>query len=252
MNRIGRNVVGIMSLVLWSLPSLLWSADTLVVFGASGHIGGEIVKEALDRGYRIVGVSRNPGKMTFNQPGFVAREGDVTDVESFRNLVQGAKAVVISVQGNAHGNEPEQSTHALAAKVAIEVLSGMQNPPYVIQIGGSTTLYNSAELMAKNLPFPADPGSEMWGMFFGHWVALEAYRASGVPWTVLTPPWQITGAMANDPNPGSRTGKYRTAAEERIMDANGNNSISLQDLAVATIDEIENRQNVGRRFTVGY
>jgi len=36
------------------------AADEIVIFGASGKIGGLIVQEALDRGHKVVGVSRKP------------------------------------------------------------------------------------------------------------------------------------------------------------------------------------------------
>ena len=226
------------------------TGQKLVVFGASGSIGSLITSEALNRGYQVVGVSRNPQSMDVDSPNFVAVKGDVTDPDSFRELVQGADGVVISVQGNTQGNDPEQSTHALAAKVAVEVLGSMDNAPYVLQIGGATTLYNDPGIMADNLPFAAEPGSEMWGMFFGHWVALEAYRASDIAWTVLTPPMLITGLRDGS---SQRTGQYRTAANEPVVPADGGRStISSKDLAVAAIDEFENKAFVGRRFTVGY
>lgn len=220
-------------------------ADRLLVFGASGKIGSEIVQEALGRGHDVIGVSRNPAKLTVDHPGFTAVKGDVTDVASFSGLASDVDVVIISVAGNTHGNEPEQATHAIAARIAIEALSGNEDAPYVLQIGGATTLYGSREEMAQNLPFPAEPGTATWGMFFGHLVALEAYRASDIAWTVLTPPLRIMGEQP-------RTGSYRTSTDGPVYDEEGNSTISRADLAVAAIDEVEHENFVGRRFTIGY
>jgi len=225
------------------------AAATIVVFGASGSIGGDIVDEALARGHAVIGVARNPARLTLEHPHFTAVQGDVTDVESFSQVVDGADGVIISVQGNDKGNEPENSTHAIAAKVAIEALTGKDNAPYVLQIGGATTIYETREAMAENLPFPAEPGTPLWGMFFGHLVALEAYRASDIAWTVLTPPALITGGRGDD---NARTGKYRTSTDGLVVNDAGQSTLSQADLAVAAVDEIEKRQFVGRRFTVGY
>lgn len=225
------------------------AAATLVVFGASGSIGGDIVDEALAQGHEVIGVSRNPARLTVDHPAFTAVKGDVTDLESFLQLVDGADGVIISVQGNDKGNEPENATHAIAARIAIEALTDKADAPYVLQIGGATTIYETREAMAENLPFPAEPGTPLWGMFFGHLVALEAYRASNIAWTVLTPPALITGGRGDD---NSRTGKYRTSTDGLVFNDAGQSTISQADLAVAAVDEIEQKRFVGRRFTVGY
>lgn len=225
-------------------------ADTIVVFGASGNIGGMITQEALSRGHTVIGVSRNPNKFKIDNPNFRGEKGDVTDPESFRALAQQADSIVISVQGSGKGNAPELSTHAIAAKTAVAVLSEMENAPYVLQVGGATTLNESREAMVNNLPFPAKEGSAIWGMLFGHWEALQTYRASDIAWTVLTPPLNIMGPERD--SSAVRTGQYRTSTDTPVRDSEGNSRVSRQDLAVAAVDELEKKDFSGRRFTVGY
>ena len=226
--------------------------QTVVIFGASGKIGGIIVVEALERGHKVVGISRNPAKLSVDNPNFSAAKGDVTDVESFKSVTQGADSVVISVQGNGEGNLPENSVHARAAKVATDALAQMKNAPYVIQVGGATTMLGGKEEMLKGLPFPAPEGSEMYGMFFGHLEALNTYRASDVDWTVITPPMNIEGWSPQGITNINRTGTYRTSTTELVKDAAGKNRVNVADLAVAVVDELEKRHFVRQRFTVGY
>ena len=52
--------------------------------------------------------------------------------------------------------------------------------------------------------------------------------------------------------PGARTGKFRLGTDTLVRDANGRSSISMEDYAVAMIDEAEKPAHVRQRFTVGY
>ncbi|AFK60922.1 NAD-dependent epimerase/dehydratase [Advenella kashmirensis WT001] len=52
--------------------------------------------------------------------------------------------------------------------------------------------------------------------------------------------------------PGERTGTFRQADDELIVDADGQSRISTQDFALAMIDELETPRHVRARFTVGY
>ena len=55
-----------------------------------------------------------------------------------------------------------------------------------------------------------------------------------------------------DIDPGERTGKYRLGKGNMIMDSNGNSKISMEDYALALVDEIENKQFVKRQMSIGY
>jgi uncharacterized protein len=75
--------------------------------------------------------------------------------------------------------------------------------------------------------------------------ALDFLRTvNDVPWTFFSPAGNI--------RPGQRTGKFRLGTEQIVTDAQGNSAISMEDYAVATVDELEKPQFVNKRFTVGY
>jgi putative NADH-flavin reductase len=65
-----------------------------------------------------------------------------------------------------------------------------------------------------------------------------------VSWTYFSPAFTIS--------PGTRTGKFRLGRDELISDAHGDSRISMEDYAVAVIDEAEKAAHVHRRFTIGY
>lgn len=91
---------------------------------------------------------------------------------------------------------------------------------------------------AEGLPEP------LLQIMHAHGDALDFYRSvHDVRWTCLSPAGQI--------EPGERTGTYRTALDDLVVDSEGRSRISAEDYAVALVDEIEQRNHVGERFAVG-
>ncbi len=223
---------------------------TVVVYGASGNIGAKITQEALNRGYRVLGVSRDPAKSTIKNDKFTAVKGDVTDADSIKAITAGAAAIVVSVSGNTADNKPENATTNLAAQSLVKALGAMgENAPRVIHIGGATAMFDTKEDMLKHMPFPAQEGTDRYARVFGHAEALKTYRASNIKWTVLNPAENIVGMRGEG---DKRTGKYRTSTTELIRNAKGESIITLSDLAVATVDEIDHGRFIRQRFTIGY
>ncbi|MGW6121297.1 NAD(P)-dependent oxidoreductase [Nocardia sp. NPDC055165] len=61
---------------------------------------------------------------------------------------------------------------------------------------------------------------------------LAACRSdAAADWTFLSPPADLI--------PGERTGDYRVGADELLVDADGVSAISMEDFAVALLDEAE-------------
>ena len=69
-------------------------------------------------------------------------------------------------------------------------------------------------------------------------------QENALDWTFLSP--------AIDLQAGERTGKFRLGTDSPVMDDAGKSRISVADMAVAIVDEIEKGQFIHRRFTVGY
>ena len=77
-----------------------------------------------------------------------------------------------------------------------------------------------------------------------HSKALEVLKASSVNWTNLSPAGYF--------DPGKRTGHFRLGKDNLITDEKGESRISMEDYAIAMVDELENRQHERSRFSVGY
>jgi hypothetical protein len=57
---------------------------------------------------------------------------------------------------------------------------------------------------------------------------------------------------AGNIEPGQRTNKFRLGKDDLIKDSGGESKISVQDYAVAMIDELEKPAHHQERFTIGY
>lgn len=252
MNRIGRCLChGSLALLLVAdAGSAAAKGERIVIYGATGAIGSLIAQEALSRGDTVVGVARDPTKVKVGNPHYSAVAGDVTDLDSFKRITQGADAVIISVLNVGTDSAPEKSVSARAAKVAVEAYTGAPVSPHVIEIGGAPTMYGTRDAILAHLHFP--DGSPMYGIIFGHLLALQTFRASHIRWTVLTPPLDIQGWKMGAPPQPHRTGKYRVSTTELVNDSSGHSAINVADLAVAAVDEAEHPRFIGQQFTVGY
>ena len=55
------------------------------VTGATGFIGGKLVRELVSAGHEVVALVRNPQKaQDLNELGIILKQGDITDIESLR------------------------------------------------------------------------------------------------------------------------------------------------------------------------
>lgn len=66
----------------------------VLVIGATGGTGQELVRQALDRGYEVTAFVRDPAKLRIAHPQLRVVRGDVTDPSSVEDAVEGHDAVV--------------------------------------------------------------------------------------------------------------------------------------------------------------
>jgi putative NADH-flavin reductase len=109
-------------------------------------------------------------------------------------------------------------------------------------VGGAGSLFVAPGVQLVDTPgFPAPwkPGA----LAARDALALVQREGGDLDWTFVSPPMQL--------QPGERTGRYRTGADEPLMGPNGEpGRISTADLAVAMVDALEQGLHRQQRFTV--
>lgn len=201
---------------------------------AAGKQGKMLVDEAVSRGYDVTGFVRGSDKVTNEKVKTVVKDlFDLTreDLSEFD--------VVIDAFG-AWTNETVDGIHR-AVKHLCDVLSGTS--VRLLVVGGAGSLYVNAEHTVCVADLPDFPDIFK-PVAAAHDKALKELRTrNDVLWTYLSP----AGNFVAD---GARTGKYILGGEEYIVNANGVSEISYADYAIAMIDEIENANNIQKRFSV--
>ena len=226
-------------------------AENVVVFGATGNIGKKIVREALDRGHTVYGVSRSPDRFEYKEENFVGVSGNPTQLESVTELAAKADSIIVAVGGR-DVTDPKETAMNRTAVVMSQVLADRgEEGPQVVIIGGGMTVLDDREKIIARLPQNATEGSPFRALFLGHWEAYQTYLASSINWTFLAPPMKIIGWRGGD-DENTRTGKYSVSSDGFVKDAEGNDaSIYVADLAVAALDMAESGDYNQLRVTVG-
>ena len=212
----------------------------IAIVGGGGMIGQRIVREALARGHRVTLVVRDPSKVADAHDRLEVVRGDVLDPDALVRQLEG-QDVVVSAVGTARATAPEYSLYLDAADSLVSTLRRLGDAaPRLIVVGGvGSLLDDSGRLLLERVPEDRLPEHQ------GQKTALDFYLAvSDVRWTYVSPPGRIA--------PGERTGVYRTGGDHLLVDADGESGISMEDYAVALLDEAEEPRHVVRRFTVGY
>ena len=69
----------------------------IIIFGASGGTGREIVVQALERGHHVTAFVRNPAKLGLSHERLTVTRGDVMDNKSVDDAVAGHDAVLVAI-----------------------------------------------------------------------------------------------------------------------------------------------------------
>ncbi len=211
----------------------------IVLIGATGFIGSELLKEALSRGHLVTGIVRHPEKMTGEHPNLTLQKGDVTDEAQAIKLFTGHDAVISSFAPGGAADQFEAFQSSYRTIVSAVKKAGVKR---LLVVGGAGSL----EVEPGKQLVDAGELPEAWkaGILGLREVLYMLRKEKELEWTFLSPSKVIA--------PGERTGKFRLGGDQMLTDANGESRISVEDYAVAMIDELEKPAHIRQRFTVGY
>jgi putative NADH-flavin reductase len=201
----------------------------VALIGATGRVGSRLTTELLSRGHTVTGLALHlPANGTCAGLALVA--ADATDPSALVPLLKGNDAVLSATRF--------VSSDALALISAVKA-AGVRR---LLVVGGAGSLEvapGKALLATAGFPEGFKAEAEASARF------LQLLREeSDLDWTFLSPSANFA--------PGERTGKFRLGDDQLLTDAAGKSHISMEDFAIAMVDELEHPAHHRRRFTVGY
>lgn len=211
----------------------------LAIIGATGFVGRVVVDEALARGHEVTAIARSQKDLPDVDRLHIAL-GDVTNVDWLTQTLKGVDAVISAF--NPGWTDPDLYANFVKGSDAILTAVEKSGVKRFLVVGGAGSLEVAPGVELIDTPqFPEEirPGAQ------GARELRNKLRAgSELDWTVLCP-----AAMLE---PGKRTGHFRLGTTSLLMNGDAPANISVQDLAVAILNEIEQPQFIKRQFTAAY
>jgi uncharacterized protein len=209
----------------------------LVIFGASGLLGTRLVSEALSRGHQLTAVARDVARIDDRGGQVATAAADVTDPGSVAAVAGGHDAALSAVTQH---DRPEMLVDAARGLLAGLSAAGVQR--LVVAGGAGSLLVASGQRLMDTEGFHEEWKPEA----IATAAALDVFRQADtdVEWSYVSP-----GALLA---PGERTGHYRLGGDELLVDEHGKSAISMEDFAIAMLDEAEAAKHPRQRFTAAH
>ncbi|XWW46838.1 NAD(P)-dependent oxidoreductase [Fibrella sp. USSR17] len=212
----------------------------LALIGASGFVGSALLDEAVRRGHSVTAIVRHPERISVTDSLTQVKQVDVQAIEALAQLLTGHDAVISAY--NAGWTNPNLYDDFLAGSKAIDQATRQASVSRLLVIGGAGSLEIAPGVQLVDTPeFPAEYKA---GATAARDYLNTLRQQSTLDWTFVSPAINLF--------PGERTGSFRLGTDQPVFDEQGNCSISVADLAVAVLDEVEQPQFIRKRFTAGY
>ena len=207
----------------------------MTVFGATGGIGGHVVRQALAAGHKVTAVVRDPARFDVSHPALeIATVPGLTDPEVLRAALEGSDAAISGVgpRGRKHGPVASSTTSGMLG--AMEA-SGVRRFVAVSAVPvGPVPEGESFVNRRILLPF-ISAGAR--AVYVDLAEMEDEIRRSATEWTIVRPP-----KLVNKP----LTGKYRTVVGGNVPRGYSIARADVAHLMLAVLDDPATlRQTIG-------
>jgi putative NADH-flavin reductase len=207
----------------------------ILIFGASGDVGTRTMNEALSRGHTVTAVIRRKNQLETLPKDVTPILSDVSTDANLTRYMQDVDVVISALR-------PADGSEQLLVPLTQKILQSAEEAGVrLITVGGAARL----KIPGKETTVLSEPG------FLPPSVVpiATACQAQSLlfegnttaDWSYICPPAML--------QPGNRTGNYRLGTDTLVTDEQGNSQISMEDFAVAIIDEVEIAQQNQQFFT---
>lgn len=213
----------------------------IALIGATGFVGSALLKEALLKGHEVTAIVRDLSKLE-QQQGLFIEQGDINQTEELAELLVGHDIVLSAY--NPGWTNPNIYNDFIAGAKSIESATEQAGIKRLLVIGGAGSLYIDGHQLVDGPNFPAEykPGASAARDYFN-----ILKNNTTLEWTFVSPAIEMHPGITT-----GRTGQFRLGSDSPVFNEKHRSILSVQDLAVAVIDEVENKQFIGQRFTAAY
>ena len=214
----------------------------VALIGATGFVGSHLLQELVNRGFEVTALARSVDKIQAKDGKPKALAVDVADTKALAAALKGNDVVLSAF--NPGWTNPNIYDDFLKGAGAIQQAVKDAGVKRYIVIGGAGSLYINGQQLVDGAGFPESikPGA----------TAARDYLnvlkdETELDWTMFSPAINMHQGVKT-----GRTGKYRLGTDEPVFDKDGESVLSIEDLSVAVVDEIENHKYPRQRFTAAY
>jgi putative NADH-flavin reductase len=213
----------------------------VAVVGATGFVGSAVLNELLQKGHQVTAIVLDPKKLE-SKNGLTVVKGDINDFEDFANKITGNDAVISAF--NAGWTNPDLYVDFLKGSSAIQKGVKKAGMKRLLVAGGAGSLYIGDQQLVDSPQFPAEWQA---GASAARDYLTILKEETELDWVFISPAMEMHPGTS-----GIRKGVYRTGGDNPVFDKDGRSVISVEDLAVAIVDELEDQKYSRQRFTVAY
>ncbi|MCQ4034320.1 NAD(P)-dependent oxidoreductase [Kaistella montana] len=214
------------------------------LIGATGFVGNAILNELLERNYQVNAIARNTDKITIENENLQKNNIDIFNENDLSEAVKDSDAVISAY--NPGWTNP--NIHEEYLKGAASIQNAVENSGVkkLIVIGGAGTLKIDGNHIVDGPDFPEEiyPAASAVKKYFVE----NLSKNENLDWEFFSPALEMSSFSEDQ----TKTGKYRLATDSPVFDEEGRSRHSVQDLAVAVVDELENKKFKHQIFTAAY
>lgn len=211
----------------------------LAIIGATGFVGSAVLQEALRQGHDVTAIVRHPEKLAAH-PSLTAKAVSVFDEAALADVLRGHDAVISAY--NPGWTNPDIQSQMIEGSAHIVNATKLAKVPSLLVVGGAGSLEVAPGVQLVDTPqFPAE-----WkeGALGAREVLNQLRKEKELNWRFISPAVFL--------EPGKRTGQFRYGDDAVLFNDDQPARISVEDLAVAIVEEIAAPRYNQRRFTVAY
>lgn len=107
----------------------------IVIFGANGKTGLQILKQALEKGHEVIGFIRTPGSLIMDHPRLKIAVGNLNEKLKLRDAITGADACISALGGSSLTKRSESFTNGIKSIIEVMEQEGVSRFIYLSSLG---------------------------------------------------------------------------------------------------------------------